>query len=220
MGRSTVREVSASNEVSIDKAPMMTEEDQHNLKLKMAALDKVLAEQQKAKYKLELFFGKARSMHQPVPGALSFWESGNKLHGGGDVKIYFCPGKRTKKSNCEAVIPFSFNAYGFLVCGSCKEVWKGEQVIGEVMGKHTMHQWAELLFLYFNRLEHNCDIYLKHSPNDIRSVAKLEQERNRGGEILHKARNRALHVYPLKNIITDTSNGADLLARFYSFLTA
>lgn len=220
MSKASVREVLADEGEGLTEVPEMSEEDQHALRQKMAALDKILEQNHIAKYKLELFFGKARSMHKPVPGALSFWESGTKLHGGGDVKIYFCPGKRLGRNNCEAVIPFSFNGYGFLVCGHCKQVWKGEEVIGEVMGVHTMRQWSQLLFLYFHKLDHNCDIYLKHAPDDIRSAAQREQEKTRGGEVLSKVRNRALHVYPLKNIIKDTSNGADLLSRFYAFLTA
>lgn len=204
----------------IDEAPVLSDEDKFEMQKRMEALDKLLATQKKAKYKLELFFGKARSMRYPVPGALSFWESGTKLHGGGDTKIYFCPGKQIGKNNCDKVIPFAFNAYGFLVCPSCKETWKGNQVIGEVFGRHSMRDWAELLYRYHLRLDQNCDIYLKHSPDDIRSVAAREQERQKGGELLVKARKRAQHVYPLKNIIKDTLNGADLLGRFYAFLTA
>jgi len=200
--------------------PELSEEDKHALQQKMAALDKLLSEKKKAKYKLELFFGKARSLNNPVPGILCFWESGTKLHGGGDAKIYFCPGKPLKHNQCEAPIPFAFNGYGHLVCPTCKKVWKGHEVIGEVLGRHTMRQWSELLYLYFRRLEHNCDIYLKHAPEDIRSHALVEQERQRGGELLAKARKRALHIYPLRNIIKDTSAGADLLGRLYSFLTS
>lgn len=200
--------------------PELTEEDRYAVQQKMEAMDKLLATNEKAKYKLELFFGKARSTHQPVPGILSFWESGTKFHGGGDAKIYFCPGKLLKKNSCEAPIPFAFNAYGFLVCPACKETWPAKAVIGEVLGRHTMRQWSELLYLYFRRLEHNCDIYLKHAPDDIRSTARLEQERQRGGELLAKSRKRALHLYPLRNIIKDTSAGADILSRFHSFLTS
>ena len=219
MSKANVSEVSA-NEVSIDKAPEMSEEDRLALAQRMKALDVLLATQKKAKYKIELFFGEARSMYKPIPGCVSFWESGHRLHGGGDVKVYFCPGKLLKKNDCDALIPFEFNQYGHLVCHRCRTVWKGDQVIGEVFGRHTMRQWAELLFKYFHKLDHNCDIYLKHSPADIRSVAKREQEKDKGGELLQKVRTRALHVYTLKNIITDTAQGADTLSRFYAFLTA
>lgn len=205
---------------SIEEAPELSEEEKHNLQQRMEAMDKLLATSKKAKYKIELFFGKARSMRAAVPGAISFWESGTKFHGGGDTKVYFCPGKMIGKNDCQKIIPFSFNGYGFAVCPGCKETWKATQLIGEVLGRHTMRDWALLLFQYYNRLDQNCDIYLKHSPDDIRSVAAREQERQRGGELLTKARIRARHVYPLRNIITDTLAGADLLNRFYAFLTA
>lgn len=213
-------EIPFGEDRSIEQAPVLSEEDKHEMQKRMEALDKVLATQKKAKYKLELFFGKARSTRVAIPGALSFWESGTKLHGGGDTKVYFCPGKQQKKNDCEKIIPFAFNAYGFMVCPHCGETWKGGQVIGEVLGRHTMQDWSKLLLKYHMRLDQNCDIYLKHSPDDIRSVAAREQEKTRGGELLAKARKRALHVYPLKNIITDTLNGSDLLGRFYAFLTA
>lgn len=204
----------------VEAAPELSEEEKHELQKKMEAMDKILAQNKQAKYKIELFFGRARSLHTPVPGAVSFWESGTKFHGGGDTKVYFCPGKLIGKNDCQNIIPFAFNAYGFLVCPSCKETWKGNQVIGEVLGRHTMKDWAELLFRYFVRLQYNCDIYLKHSPDDIRSVALREQEKQKGGELLTKARNRARHMYPLNNIIRDTAAGADLLGRIYAFLTA
>lgn len=205
---------------NLEAPPVLSDEERDNLKKRMEALDKVLADQQKAKYKLELFFGDERSLVKPVPGILSFWESGAKLHGGGDAKIYLCPGKLLRRNTCEAAIPFEFNAYGHLVCPTCQTTWKGEEVIGEVLGRHSMRQWSELLFKYFVKLNHNCDVYLKHAPTDIRSMAAREQEKQRGGELLMKARKRALHIYPLRNIIKDTSAGADVLSRLYSFLTS
>src|SRR5690606_41702028 len=66
---------------------------------KLNALQKLLADDQiKAKYKLEVLFGKARSTWKPTSGALTFWENGSKFHGGGDAKIYLCPGKLTGRS--------------------------------------------------------------------------------------------------------------------------
>jgi hypothetical protein len=219
--RASIQEVKATSEdLSQEVVPEVSEEDRHAMQQKMAALDALLAGQQKAKYKIELMFGDERSMLKPIPGIVSFWESGSKLHGGGDAKIYFCPGKHLKRSSCEEPIPFAFNAYGHLVCPACRTTWKGEEVIGEVIGRHTVKDWASLLYTYFRRLEHNCDIYLKHAPNDIRSLARQEQEKQLNGELLQKGRKRALHIYPLRNIIKDTSAGADVLGRFYAFLTA
>ena len=209
-----------SFEPDVKEIPELSDEEKDNLKKRMEAMDKLLAAQKKAKYKLELLFGDERSMMKPVPGIISFWESGSQLHGGGDAKVYLCPGKLKKKNECEAVIPFEFNAYGHLVCPACQTTWKGEDVIGEVIGRHGMKQWAELLYRYFLKFGNNCDIYLKHAPTDIRSMARTEQERQKGGELLVRARKRALHIYPLRNIIKDTSAGADVLGRLYSFLVS
>lgn len=213
-------EISADDR-PIEEAPELSEEDKYELQKRMEAMDKLLASQKKAKYKIELLFGKARSMNLPIPGAISFWESGTKLHGGGDAKVYFCPGRLLKKNDCQTLIPFAFNAYGHQVCPGCHTTWKDEQVIGEIFGRHTMRGWSELIYQYFTRLEHNCDIYLKHAQTDIRSIAAAEQEKQQHGDMLNKARSkRALHIYRLQNIIKDTSAGADLLNRFYAFLTS
>lgn len=215
-----VREVKWGEDNPVENAPVLTEEDEHIIRQKMAALDKLLATEQKAKYKIELMFGKARSVHNPTPGMLSFWESGTKLHGGGDTKMYMCPANKFG-GNCEAFIPDVSTGYGFLVCPKCKKVWKGAQVDGEVVAVLPLRRWAEPLLKYFVRLDMNCDIYLKYAPEDVRTVAMLEQQRNMGGEKLERVRaKRAVSIYPLKNIIKDTSNGADLLGRFQAYLLA
>jgi hypothetical protein len=199
-----------------------TPQEQEAIKERMAAIDLLLKDQEgKGKYKIELFFTSARSMNKPTPGVLSFWESGSRLHGGGDCKIYICPGKFRKISTCEAFIPDAGNASAVLFCPKCGTSWKGDDVIGEHIARLSMKQWADLLLHYFTRLEHNADVYVKHSRDDIRTKAMIEQAKQKGGEILNKMRsNRALVIYPLKNIIKDTGTGASLLGRFQALLTA
>lgn len=213
--------LSRGTDIPIEEAPKLSEEELHTIRQRMELLDKLLAQEQKAKFKIELLFGSARQMAKPTPGALSFWESGTKLHGGGDAKLYICAGRVTGKTDCEAFIPDVSNGYGYLLCPRCKEVWKGEQVSGEVFAKLQMRGWADLLLKFFVRLEHNADIYIKHAKDDIRAAAYFEQAKQLKGEKLHRARqNRLPYIYPLKNIIRDTSGGADLLGRFYALLTA
>lgn len=191
---------------------------------KIAALQKLLKDDEvKAKYKLEVAFGKARSIWKLTPGVVTFWENGSKFHGGGDVKIYLCPGKHLGKSDCEALIPDMANSLGKLICTSCGQMWEGTDVIGEIFLNLPMKTWAEVLYGYYRKLDYTCDIYLKHAPDDIRSIAKAQQERQtfQGSELLDRTRaKRARHIYPLRNIIKDTSAGADLLARIYAFLVA
>ena len=199
----------------------LTDEEQRLMRTKMEALDKLLQVEGKAKYKIELFFSRARSMHKPTPGIMSFWESGSRIHGGGDLKIYICPGKRLKKNECQSFIPDSGNASAILFCPKCGTSWQGEDVIGEHMGNHSMRIWSEVIFHYFVRLDHNADVYLKHAKDDIRTVAMVEQAAQKGGEVLAKVRDkRAQLIYPLGRIIKDCSAGASPLTRFYALLTA
>lgn len=203
--------------VPVQLSPEEVEAVQERIK----AMDALLRPTKRAKYKIEVLFTQARSIHKPTPGVISFWESGSKLHGGGDAKLYVCPGKSLKKSNCESFIPDSANASAFLWCPSCGQRWEGSSVIGEQLAVLSMKKWAEVILYYFVRLGHDADIYLKHAKDDIRTAAMHEQARQRGGELFAKVRDRrAKYIYPLRNLITDTSNGADLFGRFYAFLTA
>lgn len=214
-------EVKFGEDQPLDNAPELTEEEKFSIKKRMEAMDKLLSDAGKAKYKLELYFGGVRSMSKPTKGILSFWESGTKFHGGGDEKVYLCPGKRKGKNECESVIPARFNGYGHLVCDNCGLVWPGDQVIGEHIGNHTMRGWSLILASYFHKMQCNCDIYLKHSPDDIRSTTAAELEYRKHGDLMKRLRGRrALHVYPLKNILKDTSSGSDVPTRFFAFLTA
>lgn len=209
------------DDVPIEKAPVLSAEEQDALRQRMAAMDKLLADQGMAKWKVEVVFFHKRRLFTHSAGAISIWESGTKFHGGGDTKAYFCPGRELKVSDCEAVIPDSSNGYGFLVCPACKHVWTGEQVYGEVFGRWSNQMWAEKILHFFRRLDHNADIYLKYPRHDLRVAARQEQEKQLMGEKLqHVRRERVQYIYPLKNIIIDTANGADLLGRFHAFLTA
>lgn len=212
----------SANRPEVLGVEQFTAEEQQAIKERMAAIDLLMKEQEgKGKYKIELFFTAARSMNKPTPGVISFWESGSRLHGGGDCKVYICPGKYRRVNECEAFIPDAGNASGILFCPKCGTSWKGDDVIGEHIARLGMKQWADLLLHYFIRLEHNADLYIKHAKEDIRTVAMMEQVRDRGSELLDKVRvKRAIVIYPLKNIIKDTSAGANLLSRFQALLTA
>lgn len=187
---------------------------------RMRAVDELLKEKKTARFKLEVLFGDERSTWKPTPGIITFWESGSKLHGGGDAKIYVCPGEFLKRSTCMAIIPDISAAAGVLVCPGCSTAWKDVEVIGEVAGRWTMRTWADVLVKFFVRMNHDADIYLKFAPTDIRYKAAEEQDRQRGGEGLAKARTRGKHIYPLRNLLKDCSAGANLTDRLYAFLVA
>jgi len=56
----------------------------------MEAFSKEMKE--RAKHKIEIHFGQDRSglSHKLCSGALLIWESGKRMHGGGDEKMYWC----------------------------------------------------------------------------------------------------------------------------------
>ncbi|WP_394831797.1 hypothetical protein LVJ94_35305 [Pendulispora rubella] len=204
---------------TLDDAPTLSDDQKEVVRAHHRRTDELLASEHRAKYKIEIFFTKKRRLHAPSPGLLSIWESATSFHGGGDVKIYWCPGLERRQSDCEAVIPAHANGYGFLHCPSCKCVWRGEDVLGELLGNFPARIWAEHLVRFFVRLGHNADIYLKAPKDDLREATRLEQARELRGERLQRVRReRVLTIYPLKHIVQDTANGGDLFRRFLGFL--
>jgi hypothetical protein len=215
----TTAELYASPAISQHEAAIIAE--------KMKALDKLLAEKNLAKYKLEVTFDDERSMHRPFGGTMTWWESGNKLHGGGDSKLYLCDCNadypQFEGKGCGAFLPDSANGLNFIVCPTCGVMWKNEEVVGEIWFRLPMQKWADVILRWFLRLEMNSDIRIKYARDDIRSAAFLEQERDRGGELLRQARDperRSSSTYPLANIIRDTSAGAELRGRILAYLQA
>ena len=205
-------EIKWGEDNAIEDAPVLTAEEEDTLKKKMAAMDKLLVEKGRAKYKIEVFFSRRYRPNQPTPGALSFWLSGSKLHGGGDEKIYLCP-------RCSILILPSAQGYGHLVCSKCGTVWKGEQTHGEIFHRLTTQNWAQLLYHWFRVLEFNADFYMKRPRLDIRSASSLEQARQLGGEHLTVARQqRETAIYPLYHLLKDTSTGASIQGRINAFL--
>lgn len=201
--------------------PFITEEEKETIEQKKRALDKLLEEKDLAKYKIEILFGKGFAPSKPSHGGVSFWESGSKLHGGGDTILHICPGKDLRVNDCDSFIPDASHGYGFLICPKCHRSWEGEQVSGQILARLTAQGWAQLVLKYFLRLEMKADIYVKYHPDDIRSAAAIEQARQHMGDVLMGARrSRRPRIYPLKNIIKDTSAGASFESRFLAFLRA
>ena len=203
---------------------ILTSEEAEKYEKQVTALRKLLGDKKVvAKYKLEILFGKARSRAESTPGVMSFWHSGARFHGGGDDKLYICPGASLKESNCHAIMQESYNVTEGVVCPACGTIWTHEAVIGELFFRLSMQNWATAVYRYFRLLEYNCDIYLKFAPEDIRTIALAQADRQtfKGSRQLEGARaKRARAIYPLHNIIKDTSAGADLLTRIHAFLVA
>ena len=205
------------------EAVVLTEEQAKEEKFILAKKKQALAEMLEreciGEYKIEIMFSCRRSYTKPTSGMLSIWESGSKLHGGGDAKIYFCPGKKLGVSDCEAVIPFNNSNYGHNMCPACGKVWRSEEVIGEIYGNWTMSAWAEKVHQYYLLLGCSADIYLKTPLFDIRAAAKLETSKRMGGERYAITRAAIKKViYPQQRIITDSAGGKDLGKLFNAFL--
>ena len=194
----------------------LSEVEEKAIRARIVALDRLFEKRVVAKYKIEIQFGRERSTWKPFPGALSLYESGAKLHGGGDDKLYICPGEV-----CDGII-FPRERMGALVaCRKCGTMWDEKKLIGELLFRLAPKNWAKVVLKWMVRLELNTDIYLKFHPQDIRVVTEKEMNRDHGGELLAGSRgSRALSIYPMKNIIKDTKNGADLYDRILNFITA
>ena len=197
----------------------LSEDELDAVRKKQEVLDKLLAEAGKAKFKIEVLFSKNFSLHKTVAGAISFWESGTKLHGGGDAIMHICPGKKLGRSDCDAFIPDPSHGLGFLVCPRCLQLWDGEQVYGQVLYRLPLQRWADVLEGFYLKLQGNADLVMKRYPGSLRQAAENEQKKQQFGESLGEVRgSRQSIVYPLANIIKDTSAGASLNGRILAFL--
>jgi hypothetical protein len=200
-------------------ARVLTEEERHDIEKKREQDDVFRSAQGIAKFKIELMFTKSFSIINPVPGIMSFWESGSQLHGGGDAIMHFCPGKKLGKNECDHFIPDPSHGYGFLVCPGCRSVWKGSEVYGQIIGRHTSQKWAELIELYYRRLEMNCDIVIKHHKDDIRSAASARHSAD-SLAVVRSAPKRLKRIYTLASLMKDVSAGSALYDRIYAFVRA
>src|SRR6185369_12873116 len=211
---------------------------------KLTAQDKLAVEAEqadKADYKIEVMFHRKRSTlpNKPTAVMVLIWESGKKLHGGGDQKMFWCG-----YPDCEK--PFSSDNFGYAhaVCPHCKrEVFLDEQskathirhanrdrlntdglkkmpiVIGERLANLTPPNLAALLEKTWHQLDGKADVYLKYSPYEIRYDIKFETTKDIDN--LDKVRTtRDPLIYTLKAIRKDIAHGADLRGRFLAMLTA
>jgi|GEM_PF-1686045 len=222
--------------VLLDQVNKMAEED------KKRQLDIIQSQEIRAKYKIEIMFGKDRSISalKPSTGIITIWESGRRFHGGGDQKMYWCG-----YDDCKKPIMESNFAHFHTVCPSCsreqfldpgskkkhidylqkenrptKEMSMMPCIVGERLFKLPPQKIADLLEKLWWELGGSADIYLKYHPTDIRYDMKHESTKTI--DLLNKAREerRTPTIYPLKNIIKDTSAGASLNKRFFALVTA
>lgn len=203
--------------LELQRSPEQQAESQK--KVEKFAVDRY-AQTGMGRYKLDLMFGADRSIVKPFVGQLQFFESGAYLSGQGDIKIFLCPGKERAGNECSAFIPSAANQYGSAVCPKCQLVWTDEEVWGEVVGKHTVQNWAKLLNIYFHRFNCDVDVYIKYARKSLKG-AFLDEQKNPGanGDILARAEEDIQTViYPLSRILQD-SRHTDVESVFKAFLS-
>jgi hypothetical protein len=205
----------------------LSPEEQHAVEERKRALDAMLESEQLAKYKLEVMFSHRHTGLLPTPGTVTWWESGARLHGGGDAKLYLCDNSadfpELRGRGCRRFIPDTSNGLRFIVCPHCGHLWQPEALVGEIFYRLPLQRWADVLLDWYQRLELRADIRVKYGRMSVRDAQRKEEEKKLQGELLDKARSfeqRSCSIYPLKNIIKDTSAGADLRGRLLAFLKA
>lgn len=170
----------------------------------------------RAKYKIEVRFGPGRTTNGPNVCMVQIWESGKRFHGGGDDKMYWCKNvDNNSDEGCGKHIASSFIRNGIAICPHCKRAINAKLLTGEIIYKNSTKDLAVRLAALWHSLEGSADIYCKYDQTDIRYKA---MEAAKGLETARKL--RGMHIYPLKNLIKDTSNGAELSGRIVAFLTA
>jgi hypothetical protein len=193
----------------------------------------------RAKYKLEVLFGRRRTVAGLNPVIVTIWESGKRFHGGGDEKMYWC-GYRA----CSMPIVVASFLADDVLCPSCKrrnfcdpqtkqahvdnlkkrlrdtkQVDKTAVIVGERLMNLPMSKLAKVLAQYWRGLGHGADLYLKYHRTDLRYDTLHED--HKAPAILDKARNtREPGIYTLKAILKDTLSGKSVEDTFLAFLTA
>jgi hypothetical protein len=198
-------------------------------------------EADRAKYKIEVLFHRNRSSlsHKPSPAMILIWESGRRLHGGGDEKMYWCG-----YPDCGRPMPSDDFGYMHVVCRHCQKeqfldpdaralhiknlkaerkdsagIEKLPIVVGEKLVNLTPPNLAELLTKTWYQLEGLADVYFKYSPREIRydKVHETTQDMNNLEQVRIQ---RKPGIYTLKRIREDIANGSDLKARFLAMIVA
>lgn len=168
----------------------------------------------RAKFKIEVTFTKGRTPKGPNVVGIQVWESGRRLHGGGDDRSFIC---RSTLSNegCLNIITSDNIRGGVAFCPHCKLAINAQLLTGMMGGNYRTTVLAEELELLFHKLDNSADIYLKYHETDVRYLAML---RAKGAVIARRL--KGTHIYELKNILKDTMAGASLQKRFAAFLSS
>ena len=169
-----------------------------------------------AKYKIEIMFGPKRTVTGPNTYVMQVFESGKRLHGGGDELAYWCRDVREgHDTGCWGIIIGDYIRNGIALCTHCDAAIRADFLTGQRFGKVMTKTLAEHVAKIWRQLDCSADIYCKFDRDDIR--IKIMEEKV-GAADAHRL--RGLFIYPLPNILKDTAAGASVEARFEAFFKA
>jgi hypothetical protein len=213
---------------------MNAEQQYEKLAAKLAEANRKSKEEmdKKADYKIQIWFRSDRSIRKPITFTLSFWESGKRLHGGGDEMMFLCRRHTeaprlapfevafSKKDilrdrGCDGFISGGLVNVGMVVCPHCHTKHRTSEIGDSIYYTQTIEQASSTLASWWRKLDGNADIYAKYRPDDPRTVQMAR------GYCPRTAREKkGLTIYPLANILKDTMTGASVESRFKAFITA
>lgn len=185
-----------------------------------------------AKWKIQIWIKSERTRTKPLVFTMSLWESGKRLHGGGDESSFICrrkrgaalPGaplgaikgrKEATNDGCDGIIPGDSIAGGHVLCPHCGVLWTSEGVADALFFRLPVERAAEVIAHWFRAAGSNADIYVKYRDQDVRTQMMA---RNCG--VAEARRLKGLMIYPLHHIIQETTGGATLASRFKAMLLA
>ena len=189
----------------------------------------------KGKYKIQIWFKSDRSNKKPIAFSVSAWQSGMRLHGGGDEMMFLCkrhagvrdllPSEMQYRTidnkvkptprGCGLFIPGENSVNGRVMCPHCGANHDQEHVGDAVFFRLSADNAAKVLVNWYKKLESCADLYAKYTPLDPRTILMSQAVDPRTAR-----EKKGLTIYPWKNILEDTANGSTLESRFKAFILA
>lgn len=189
------------------------------------------------RYKIQINFGPGRSSLKDFNAALTFWESGNHFHGGGDGGAYLCLDRlaiekfrpqesyafyvdvlkgKVEGHGCGRPIQEAAMGGGAAYCDHCKKAINALNLVNLLYFRGTTSGLADAVAdIYRRGFNSDADIYCKYDATDIRY---LSMHKEKGAEEAHRL--RGLVIYPQGRILKDLSSGATLEGRFKALFNA
>ena len=227
----------------LSMADNLTEKDIERIRRFQQEVKKAAEESQRemalrADYRIQIWFKSERSRDKPVDYTLSFWESGKRLHGGGDESMFICfrnndapkvrpfevaalrgganYEKKATERGCGGLIPGDMILPDTsVICPHCSARHLTEHIGDSIFYRSSITKCSEVLAHWWTELKGNADIYVKYHPTDIRYRSMLHTDGIKKAKELKGA-----VLYPLPNILKDMSGGKELTRAFKDLITA